>query len=321
MNLMDISMNVLMNSLTNHWVCNENLSHITDISINYSSFTNTMLMQINNNYIVLQLNNLDINSIRLSNIFIETNDYNLKLGNIEILIGNQKTIYPVMMFNIIKTNNGYQIDLGKLIDYGFGNILTKFLIYNQVKLFVNYSGNIDNASLEYFKAIKDNYLNNFKNFNINITNINLSNIISESNIINTNLNFFRISNKIEINCTDVKEDYESLKLMINNNIYDNYILDINKDKLIIKFNTFINFSKIDNCNLIIKFKNSKNRNIIIFNDSNNTLQIYNGVGGYCYELPKYKEIMFDIKTLCDFNCFQRKDINNLSLNSLDLHYM
>jgi hypothetical protein len=284
----------------------------------------------------VKLNNLDVNSLRLDSINLITNDENIKFGNICIKLGGNYINYPIFEFNIDKTNNGYKIDLTKLKEFGFGDIITKLLIYHHIHLILEYSGNINYAYLHYYKTqsnnIQNSYLQNVIDINsvvnMKITNFNVTNINNDNSyntMYNTKLNFYNTANKVEIRCNDIKEDLEKIELYFDSQIYNKYTIEKEQNKIILNFDKYINFNKIESVSISIKFKIPKERNIIIYNQYYNCLQIKDGMGlvrlgnegyGYCKKLS-IDDIIQNIKSNNNFNIFN--NINNF--NKLDLNYM
>jgi hypothetical protein len=355
MNTLDISMNNIVNDFANKinslWNNSEyesdNIMNNMIKFINYDYFNisyNDELSQTEmenelNTFSTfsVKLNNLDVNSLRLDSINLITNDENIKFGNICIKLGGNFINYPIFEFNIIKNIDGYKIDLTKLMEFGLGDIITKLLIYNNIHLIFEYSGNIDNAYLNYYKTqinnIQSSYLQSIVNMNsvvnMKITNFNVTNINNDNSyntmyntMYNTKLNFYYTSNKLEIRCNDIKEDLDKIELYFNSQIYNKYTIEKEQHKIILTFDKYIDFNKIESVSISIKFKIPKERNIIISNQYYNCLQIKEGMGlvrlgnegNVNYNKLNFNDIIQNMKSNDNIN-----NINNI--NYLDLNYM
>lgn len=227
-----------------------------------------------------------------------------------------------MLFNVSKTDNGYKIDLDYLKELGLEHILTKLSKYHTFEILFTYQGIINNAELYYHKSISDNI--NSQSLFMNVININLVNDIFENDIYQKNLTFDLISNNLEIICDNIDMDFKELSLQFNENIYQNYQLEILKNKVIINFNKYIHFSKINNINISIQFNNVKNREITIMNKAKNILKYNSGCVGLRFSVDGYKGKMYQLNKL-SINNNNAIDILinniNLNLNSEDLYYM
>jgi hypothetical protein len=305
-----------------------------DINIEYNNYESQINMDLSDNCMSIQLNNLDQRSIKLSYIEIESDSDSddlkilktLKIGDINFRFGTTIISYPSLLFNITKTNNGYKIDLSNLADLGLGNIITKLFIYNILKLGIKYEGNINKAVLYYYKAIDSKLFINIVKDKIllDIKNINFLEVKSNSDTINANLIFDLVSDNLELYLLEGNwNDLDKIELFFNFNIYDKYNLEFINNKCIIKFNIPIHFSKIDEFNLKIKFKNLENRNLIILNKFNNKLQVSNGSSyGFRWSAGGFINKLIDINKISKFNiddiCYK---LSNLELSKLDYHYL
>jgi hypothetical protein len=276
----------------------------------------------------LKLNDLDVNSIKLDNIYIISND-DVKFGNISLKIGGIFINYPIFEFDIIKTNEGFKIDLTKLKDFGFGDIITKLMMYHQIHLTFEYSGKIDKAFLNYYKSNINDNLSNYLNteFNLKITNFNLLNVNDNNTLYIIKPDFYFITNKLEIRCNDIENDLENIELKVYGAIYDKYTIDQQlENKIILNFDKYIDFNKISSISIYIKFKNPKERNIIIYNKYYNCLCIKHGMGIIKFINDGYSYGHNNIELL-SFNNINNSLINNdiynivIDFNYLDLKYM
>jgi hypothetical protein len=306
-----------------------------DINIEYNNNESQINMDFSDNCMSIQLNNLDQKSIKLSYIEIESDSDDLKtlktlkIGDINFRFGTTIISYPSLLFNITKTNNGYKIDLSNLVDLGLGNIITKLFIYNVLKLGIKYEGNINKAVLYYYKALDSKlFINLIKDKTLlDIKNINCLEVKSNSDTISANLIFDLISDNLELYLLDGDwKDYEKIGLFIDDNIYEKYNLEFINNKCIIKFNYPIHFSKIEEFNLKIKFKNLENRNLIILNKFNNKLQVSNGSSyGFRWSAGGFINKLIDINKISKFNIDNIDDIcyklSNLELSELDYNYL
>ena len=306
------------------------VNNINNINIIYDNEYHSKIMDITEHTVSLKLNNLDQNSLKLGYILINTNDDNFKIANIEMKFGSQKILYPIMLFNVSKTNNGYKIDLDYLKELGFEHILIKLSKYHMFEILLTYQGIINNAELYYHKSISDNI--NGHSLIMNVSNINLVNDIFDGDIYQKDIIFDLISNNLEIICDDIDVDFKEFTLKFDNKIYQNYQLEILKNKVIINFNKYIHFSKIENIKILINFNNIRNREITIMNKAKNILKYTSGYTGLIFSLNEYKGKMYELNKLIINNNNNNNNnnnamhnamyiFNNLSLNSEDLYYM
>jgi hypothetical protein len=301
-----------------------------DINIEYNNYESQINMDLSDNNMIVNLNNLDQKSIKLSYIDIECDSDSddlktLKIGDINFRFGTTIIYYPSILFNITKTNNGYKIDLSNLVDLGLGNIITQLFVYNVLKLGIKYEGNISKAVLYYYKATDSKLLNH--KIVLDIKNINCLEVKSKSDIINVYLMFDLISDNLELYLLEGNwNDYEKIELFINDKIYNKYNLEFMNNKCIIKFNYPINFSNIEEFNLNIIFKNNQNRNLIILNKFNNKLRVSNGSSfGFRWSAGGFINKLIDINKISKSNIDNINDIcyklSNLGLSELDYNYL
>jgi hypothetical protein len=326
MNLFDSSFNLFEHNLDlsmnfyDSQVLDELSNEINQEYIEYDNTNyvyNMTISNILNNILNVKLQHLDGDVIKLNKICINTTDNNLKLGNIEFIINNFPMRYPIIFFNITKTNTGYEIDLSKLYDYGWKDIYLKLVNYVDFNLNIHYEGKIESGTLFYSKN-KLPYISNNLEKSVPIKNISLLEIESDSLTINTPINFNYNSTKFEILCNDIEKDLLDVKIYFNNESQNIYLEKL-KNKIIANFDKPINLSNIDKINLTIKFKSQKNRNIIIFNEFKNIITYSQGLIGIKHLCDSFKINMKDINIIN--NEIEINEIDNNILNILDMHYI
>ena len=283
----------------------------------------------NNQLLSIELNNLDNQILKLGYIIIYCNDYqmlNLKISDIMLTFGAHNISYPIFLFNITKIDNGYKIDLDYLKEVGIEHIIPKLCVYHYLKLHIYYEGQINNCELYYKKSLNNNIQST--NMTMVVNNINYKNVKSTTDNILIKLAFLLSSDEIVIMADNIDEDFKEVLLKFENNIVENYIINLSENNIIIKFNEFINFNNINNISLFIQFKNIKNRDINIYNKCKNLLDYKSGTvmvryihNYYTNNYYRNHNKMFELNKLVNNNglyvCINI--INNLSL--IDTQYM
>jgi hypothetical protein len=302
---------------------NNIINNVIDLTMNDKIIFKRKYFELDtvNNYMRLNLMYDGNKYIKLDHIVLNVNSMeNIKLGNIELNFHSFKISYPILLFNITQNGN-IKIDLSNLVEYGLGNIPVG-LLSNSFKIEIAYEGNIESGYLDY-SSIVDNSMNSINN--LKIKTFDSDYIKSSNDVVIKNLQICNLVKKIEIysnNDINLRDDFDSVMLMLDNVENNNFNLEIDNKKITMNFFTPINFNNYENIKLAVVFKNKKERELVFISSysNDNNLSILNGKCNLTY-LNYVSNIKYLVNTQSVNNSTHSVNNSMNIINDLDYIYL